>query len=117
MNPYFYIFYKFNNFLNKKRNNEWGPIAAMTLFPGWNIGLAYITFLPITKENFDGTYKIILIIILGSLFFFNSVLFLNKKRVKEIILRYGKESKQQHNMGNIMVILYAILSIGIVFFI
>lgn len=115
MNPYFYLFYRFNRFLNKKGDNEWGPIAAMTLFPGWNIGLVYITFLPVTKENFDGAYKITLIIILCSLFALNSFLFLNKKRVSRILEHYRKESLTNAKIGSLLVILYILVSLGLLF--
>ena len=115
MNLYFYLFYKFNRFLNKNRDNEWGPIGAMTFFLGLNIGMAYIMFFQITKENFDGTHKAILITILASLFFFNSILFLNRSRVNRITERYEKESRTSKRIGGCLIVLYILLSFGLVF--
>lgn len=114
MNIYFYLFYKFNRILNKNEDNEWGPIGAMTFFLGLNIGMAYIMFFRITRENFDGTYKVILIIILASLFVFNSILFLNKTRVNRIMKRYEKESRTSKRIGGWLMVLYILLSFGVV---
>lgn len=117
MSPYYYLFYKLSRFLNKKGNNEWGPVYAISLLIGWNIGMVYIKVLPITGENFIGGYKIVLIVILVSLFITNCVLFLNKKRVKEIMNRYKGESETSRKIGNFLVILYVVLSLGLIIFI
>ncbi|PHS65756.1 MAG: hypothetical protein COB12_06705 [Flavobacterium sp.] len=117
MNPYFYFFYRLNQFFNKKDNNEWGPIFGVSVFIGWNIGIVYISILPITQENFGGFYKNNLIIILVCLFIFNSILFLNKKRVSSIMERYGKESLTSRKIGGFLIVLYVALSLGLILFI
>jgi hypothetical protein len=117
MNLYYYLFYRLSGFLNKKGTNEWGPIGALTLFVGWNIGILYIKVLPITKENFIGNYKTGLIIIVIALFITNSILFLNKKRNQEIMGRFKNESLRSKQRGSFLVILYMVLTIGTIFFV
>ena len=117
MNPYYYLFYRFNQYLNKKKDNEWGVIYAMTVLPGWNIIIIYINTLPITQENLDGTYKTILIVIACAFFILNSVLFLNKTRVSRIMKRYQNESETSRKIGGVIIILYIIFSVGLVVFI
>lgn len=114
-NPYYYLFYRLNRFYNKKGDNEWGPIYGISLFPGWNIGIAYIAILRVIKEDFDGIYKTNLIVILASLFILNSILFLNKKRVNGIMVRYEKESHTSKRIGGWLIILYVLVSLGLVF--
>ena len=116
-NPYYYLFYRFNQFLNKKKDNEWGVIYAMAVLPGWNIIFIYIKLFNITQENSEGRFKIILIIILASLFIMNSILFLNKKRINRIMERYGKESQVRKKIGGVIIILYIIFSVGLIVFI
>lgn len=116
MNPYYYLFYKLSRFLNKKGNNEWGPVYAISVLIGWNIGMAYIKILPITRENFIGSYKTVLVMILVSLFIANCILFLNKKKVKAIMSRYKGESETKRKVGSFLVILYVILSLALVVF-
>lgn len=116
-NPYYYLFYKLTRFLNKKNNNEWGVIYGQSLLIGWNIIFSYIKIFNITQENSQGKFKIILIIILSSLFVTNSILFLNKKRVERIMERYQNELKTNRKIGNFLVILYVALSLGLIVFI
>lgn len=117
MNPYYYLFYKLTRFLNKKRNNEWGPIAAITWFTGWYIGVIYIKVLPVTHENYQSNFKYGVIVLAIALFIANTVLFLNKNRVKEIMNRYKGESETSRILGNSLVILYILLSLGLIVFI
>ena len=118
MNPYYYLFYKLNRFLNKKGDNEWGPIGAVTLFVGWNIGIFYTKMLlPLVQESYQDKHKYLLGIIVIILFVGNSLLFLNKKRVNKIIERYQKESDIGNKIGNFLVILYMVLSIASIVFI
>ena len=116
-NPYYYLFYKLNNLINRKGNNEWGVIFGLSVFVGWNLVVLYVTFLPITKQNYDGSYKNILVILLATIFIINSVLFLNKKRVKNINLIFENESKFNKILGNIIILSYIILSFLLILFI
>lgn len=117
MNPYYYLFYKLNKFLNKKGDNEWGPIGALTLFTGWYVSLIYVKILPVTKENFISTYKVGVIFLAILIFIINSILFLSKDRVNKIINRFDGESDISRKIGNFLTILYVALSFGLIFFI
>ena len=117
MNPYYYLFYKLSRFLNKKGNNEWGPIYGISIFFGWTIVVVYVKIFHITEEYSQGIYKTILGIVTVSLFVTNCILFLNKKRVKAIMDRYKNESDTSRKMGNFLVILYVVLSLGLIIFI
>lgn len=117
MNPYYYLFYKLSRSLNKKGNNEWGPIGGITLLIECNIVVIYVNLFHITEENSNGIYKTILIIIFIILFVLNSILFLNKKRVKEIMNSYKGESETSGKIGSLLVILYVALSLALIIFI
>lgn len=117
MNPYYYLFYKLSCFLNKRGNNEWGPVYAISLLIGWNIGLVYIKILPITSENWVGGYRTGLSVIMVCLFIMNCLLFLNKRRVKEIMNRFRGETEVSRKGGSFLVILYGILSLALLVFI
>lgn len=114
MNPYYYLFYKLSQFVNSNGKNELGPITAISFLIGLNIMGIYGTILHITEKNSHGLYKIIFIAICIILFITNSILFLNKKRVLEINDRYKGESKTNKKVGNFLVIIYAILSLGLI---
>lgn len=116
MNPYYYLFYKLSRFLNKKGNNENGPIFALSIFIGLNLGVIYINVLPVTQENYQSSYKYGIIIMAIALFIMNYILYLNKKRVTAIMLRYIKESETCRKIGNILVILYVVLSLAMILF-
>ena len=116
MNPYYYLFYRLSQFLNKKGNNEWGPIYALTVLVGWNIVVAYVKHFGITSENSQGTYKTVLILIAIALFITNSILFLNKQRVETIMDRYNGESTKSRKIGGFLLILYIVLSLGLIMF-
>jgi hypothetical protein len=117
MNPYYYLFYKLSRFLNKKGNNEWGPVYALSVLVGWNIVVIYVNLFHITEGNSKGVYKTLLIIIGIALFITNSILFLNKKRIKEITNLYQGESERSRKVGNFLVILYIVLSLALIVFI
>lgn len=116
MNPYYYLFYKLNLFLNKKGDNQWGPIGGVTLFIECNIIVPYVKFLHIDEANVNGIYKIILIIFFVAIFITNAVIFSNKRRVSNILDRYKNESDMSRIMGNSLVVLYVALSLGIIVF-
>ena len=117
MNPYYYLFYKLSRFLNRKGNNENGPIFALSILIGWNLGIVYINVLPVTQVNYQSSYKLGIIAIGILLFIMNYFLFLNKKRVKGIMNRYKNESETSRKTGNVLVILYVALSLALIVFI
>ncbi len=116
MNPYYFLFYKLNRFLNKKGNNEWGVIYSITVLIGSNIVIAYVKFFNITQEESEGVYKIILITIGILLFVTNSVMFLNKKLVERIMNRFNNESETKRKLGNAAVLLYVVLTLALIVF-
>jgi F0F1-type ATP synthase assembly protein I len=117
MNPYYYLFYKLTRFLNKKGNNEMGPIYGISCIVIMNIIFVYLTTLHIKEENTQGLYKTIFIIICIALFITNVILFQNKNRIKEIMNHYKGESETSRKLGNSLVILYILLSLGLIVFI
>lgn len=117
MNPYYYLFYKLNLFLNKKGDNEWGPIGGVTLFLECNIIIPYVKLLHINEENINGIYKTILIIFFVAIFITNAVVFSNKRRVSDILNRYKSESERSRKIGSFLVILYVALSLGSIVFV
>lgn len=113
MNPYYYLFYKLNCFLNKKGNNEMGTIFGISIYFVWSIIVIY-GLLVDTRDNISsGFYKIVFVIICTSLFITNCILFSNKKRVKKIINHYKVETERNRKLGNLIVILYAIISFAL----
>jgi hypothetical protein len=114
MNPYYYLFYKLSCLLDSKGNNEWGPIAGENLFVGLNSIVIYGIIFNITEKNSQGSYKTTFIFISIALFITNSFLFLNKQRVKKIVNRYKGESRKSRKIGNVLVILYVVLSLGLI---
>lgn len=116
MNPYYYLFYKLSRLLNKKGDNIWGVIFAVSGLIGWNIVFIYIKSFSITQDEFEGEYKIILIAIAILLFVTNSIMFLNKMRVKAIMNRYNNETEVKRKLGNVAVLLYAVLTVALIIF-
>ena len=115
MNIYYYLYYKLSRVLNRKGKNEWGVISALFILIGFNIAVIYINILPVTKYNFNKGYKIGFIFIAVILFVTNSFLFLNKKRCKRIMNRYKNESLKSKRIGNVLVILYIVLTLASIF--
>lgn len=94
-----------------------GPIYAITIIFLMNIVFIYVKLFHITKANSHGLYKVILGIVIVCVFITNAILFQNKNRIKEIMARYKNESDASRKMGNLLVILYVVLSLGLIIFI
>ncbi len=114
MNPYYYLFYKLTRFLNKKGKNEWGVIYAVSLFPGIILSIGYAKALKLTPKMFDGFYIYPLILLLAIIFIFNSIMFLNKKRVSRIIKHYENETEAQRKLGNAIIILLVLITLALI---
>lgn len=110
INPYYYLFYKVSRLLNKRGDNEWGPVYAISVLMGLNIGIVYIRMFDVTRDNFEHGYKAVLIIIGIILFAANCILFLNKKRCREIERRFKNESIVNRRIGNALIIIYVLLT-------
>lgn len=117
MNIYYYLFYKLNCFLNKKGNNEWGPIYALTVLIGWNIVVIYVNLFRITEANSKGGFKTGFIAIVITLFITNSILFLNKKRQKVIMNSYKGETLRSKKIGSFLIILYIVFTLALIIFV
>lgn len=115
INPYYYLFYKLSRSLNRKGNNEWGPIGAMTWFNGWYAVAAYSQLFPPSQAGSVNNHKIVIGTLILGLFVTNSVLFLNKKRVEKIMSQYKRESERSRRIGRFLVILYIVLSFALIF--
>ncbi len=114
MNPYYYLFYRLSRFYNRKGNNPIGPIGAISVLIGLNALVVYSWILPIMQEraqgiNTKGYMALALAIIIA-----NSFLFLNKRRVGEIMIRYSDESVRSRRIGGFLVIVYVVLTVGLV---
>jgi len=117
MNPYYYLYYKISRILNKKGNNEWGAMYALSLLIFINLIIVYINVFHVTKENFKNNgYKTGLIIIGIVLFITNYALFLYKNKYKQIIKRYEKETLRSQRIGGFIVIMYFGLTLLSIFF-
>lgn len=116
MNPYYYLFYKLSSFLNKKGNNEMGPIFALTVLLGWNSIIIQAKVFRINSENYASNHKYVLLVFTAVVFIINLYLFLNKKRLKEINNRYKGETERSRKVGSFLVILYIVLSLRLLIF-
>ena len=114
MNPYYYLFYKLNCFLNKKGKNGIGPIYLITVLIGWNLAIAYNLILTIDESTYP-SYKYSFAVIVIVVYIFNLIILKNKNRRKQIIERYQDETKSSKILGNILVILYVALSVALIF--
>lgn len=117
MNPYYYLFYKLSCFLNKKGNNEWGSIYALTILVCMNIIVSYVKLFHLNEENSKGGYKTGILAICMTLFITNSLLFLNKKRQKKITNHYKGETPRSKKLGSFLVILYIVFTIVLAIFV
>lgn len=115
MNIYYYLFFKLSEALNKKGNNEWGPIAAITFLVCVNMGLIYIKAFPVSAI-FNSGHKLFLIILGITLFLTNTVLFLDKKRYEKILNCYKRESLKSKRIGSFFVVLYIVITLTSIFF-
>jgi hypothetical protein len=115
MNIYYYFFYKISVILNKKGNNEWGPIAAITFFPLISTVPFIVMLMPDDITDLKNIYGFGLFTIASVFFIINTFLFLNKKRRLEIQKRFQGESLRSKRIGNIIVLLYIIFAIACIF--
>jgi uncharacterized BrkB/YihY/UPF0761 family membrane protein len=115
MNPYYYLFYKLSQFLNKKGNNEWGPIAAITFIPLLSIAPFVIMLIPDDITDLKNVYGYALFGFAIAFFIVNTFLFLNKKRLRKIHKQFQGESLRSKRIGNFIVLIYIVLAIISIF--
>lgn len=116
MNIYYYFFYKISGVLNKKGNNDLGPIVAITFFPIATTIPILVYFIPDDVTNLKNIYGVGIVIFCLLFYILNSVLFLNKKRRREIQKRFQGESLLSKRIGNFAVLLFIIISVISIFF-
>lgn len=116
MNPYYYLFYRLSRIWNKKGDNALGPIGAISIPIFVIAAFVYTKIFPIPLSSAHDPYKtgfiVIVVIILGT----NLVLFLNKKRVGEIMNRYSDETVRSRRIGGFLVVLYFLIPFALIFF-
>jgi hypothetical protein len=115
MNIYYYFFYKISRVLNKKENNDLGPIVAITFFPLATTIPILVYFIPDDVTNLKNIYGVGIVIFCLLFYILNSVLFLNKKRRREIQKRFQGEPLRSKRIGSIIVLLYIIFAIASIF--
>ena len=115
MNIYYYFFYKISGVLNRKGNNDLGPVVAITFFPLLTTVPVIAYFIPNNVTNLKNVYGVGIVIICILFYILNSFLFLNKKRRREIQRRFQGESLRNKMIGNIIVLLYIIFAIACIF--
>jgi hypothetical protein len=115
MNIYYYFFYKVSGVLNKKGNNDLGPIVAITFFPLATTIPILVYFIPGDVTNLKNIYGIGIVIFCLLFYILNSVLFLNKKRCREIQKRFQGESLLSKRIGNFVVLIYIVFAIASIF--
>lgn len=106
-NPYYYLFYRFNQFWNKKGTNEFGPIAAVTFFTGQYLLIIYGEILDVNEATLS-QHKFIMIGILIALYVLNTITFTNKKRLKMIDEVFHGESLNKRRFRGFLVVLFMI---------
>jgi len=116
MNPYYYLYYKISQLINKKGNNQWGAMYALSFLIFINIIVIYIKVFHVTLGNFNNSYKIGIIIIGIVLFIANYILFLHKDRYINIVKRYKRETLRGNRIGSSLVITYIIVTLLSIFF-
>jgi len=116
-NLYYYLFYKINLVLNKKGNNEWGVIYAISLFVALYLGIFYVkVLLPLLQVSYEGAHKYISGSIAILVFIGNAKLFLDKKRVNKIMGQYQNESGIRRKIGSFLVVIFIIFCFALVLF-
>lgn len=115
MNPYYYLFYRLNRLLNRKGNNEWGPVMGLNMLLSLNIVVIYANVMQALGTGSTTWHKIPLGLIGAVVIIANMVLFLNKARVREIMERFQGESKTSARLGSLAVLLYALVSLALIF--
>ncbi len=116
MNPYYYLYYKISRILNKKGNNAWGAMYALSLLIYINIIVIFVNVFHVTKENFIiSGFKIGFIIIGIILFVTNYAIFLHKNKYKHIIKRFEKETSRSRRIGSLLTIIYFVLTLFSIF--
>ncbi len=110
MNPYHYLFYRLSRVLNKKGNNEMGPIQAISILIGLNILVIFIKILGTAPRDLEGEYKFALGLLLVVLYISNLYSFGNKHEARRIVNRYKGESDLHRRIGGVAVLLYVVIS-------
>ena len=79
-----------------------------------NATVVYVKLFPLPPGIAHDPYKVWFMALVIIIIIANMVLFLNKKRVSEIMNRYSGESSRSRWIGGFLVILYALLSFALI---
>ncbi len=117
LRKYYYLFYKIYRFTQRLGNYEvsFSAMLGLSFLLFLNINAIYVSLFPVTKVNFNDHYSMPLIIVYIIVFIINYFLFIYKKRYKEIEKQFKNESKKNKRIGSLVVIVYAIISLSLVF--
>lgn len=107
INPYYYIFYRFNLVLNKRGDNQWGTISAISFFTTLYLMIIFGTLFDINQGS-SSQDKSLLVVIGLAVFGLNSVLFLDSNRVNRIMESYRHESANKGKIRAFFVLAYII---------
>lgn len=117
MNIYDYLFYRISGVLNKKHNNEWGVMYALSFLIYVNLIEFYVAAFSISSKNFNHGYKVGIIIIGILIFIGNYFIFLHKDRYKKIENKYRNEPVRKKKIRGILIGLYIVITFLSIFFV
>lgn len=104
-NPYYYFYYRLNNFVNKHGNNELGPISAVTFITGQYLLIIYSKVFNLNEVSIS-EHKFIMIGIVITLYIVNCIIFLSKERVKTINNIFINESVKNRKLRGFLLVLF-----------
>jgi len=106
INPFDYLWYKMYRFFSKiEKSAPWSSIKVMSILVAANLMSIIILMCGYLRSDYCGLIFIIDVIIVFPYFF-------QKKQCK-VIARYRKESEKSRIIGNASVIIYIILTFGV----
>lgn len=117
MNIYYYLFYRISAVLNKKHNNEWGVMYALSFLIYVNLIEFYVAIFNISSRNFNHGYKVGIIVIGILLFVGNYFIFLHKDRYKKIESKFRNEPVRKKKIRGVLIIVYIVITFLLVFFV
>lgn len=110
MNPYHYLFYRLSRVLNKKGNNEMGPIQGVSLLFTLNVTAIFIKVMGPIPDHLRMGAKVALGLLLVVLYILNFYSFGNEHKAMRIVNRYKRESDLHRRIGGVAVLLYVVIS-------
>lgn len=118
MNIYKYLYYKIYVFTNKLGNYDvpFSALLGMSFLLMINSLIIVLRIIFQDRISDFNTVKPFFIIIGVFILLLNYFLFIYKRKYREIIKKYKKESEKSRKIGNSIVIIYVIISLASIFF-